>query len=210
LSFTGITFDDSKAQEAERLQAASFRCFSLPNYRFSSEIFLIFLSRNSLFNGLHSRFQVGYAYIMYNQKIMSRLYFENIKFRSEDRLLHVFDAKGNNVLSGDLGVKLGTTKPFACRDRPSDGSVCWEWTKQAKLFINLDDKFTGISSDDTQSTRCYNFRWESMDENFTPLDCFNIGEERGQWYGGGLTKDADWQLERGSFPFAPFVSGNIR
>lgn len=147
---------------------------------------------------------------MYNQKVMSRLYFENIKFSSTNRLLHVFDAKGNDVLSGNLGVPIMSNKPFNCRDKPTDGSACWEWTKQAKLFINLDKKFTGVSSDDTPTTRCYNFRWESLDENFNPIDCFNIGEERGQWYGGGLTRDADWQLERGSFAFAPFVSGDIR
>lgn len=154
---------------------------------------------------------------MYKHKIESRLYYEHIKFTEKDRLLHVFDAKGNNVLSGDLGVTLGTAKPFPCSDKPSDGSVCWEWTKQAKLFINLDKKLTGVSSDGTQSTRCYNFRWESLEEIFSPIDCFHLekrGEERvqdrGQWYGGGLTKNADWQLERGSNPFAPFITGNIR
>lgn len=147
---------------------------------------------------------------MYNHKIMSRLYYEKIKFGTESRLLHVFDEKGVDVLSGNLGVSLGTNKPFSCRDTPKDGSVCWEWTRQAKLFINLDKKFTGVSSEDTPATRCYNIRWESLAEDFIPIDCFNIGEERGQWYGGGLTKDTDWQLERGSFNFAPFVSGDIR
>lgn len=147
---------------------------------------------------------------MYNHKIMSRLYFEKIKFGTETRLLHVFDEKGADVLSGNLGLPLGTNKPFSCREKPKDGSVCWEWTKQAKLYINLDQKLTGVSSDDTPATRCYNFRWESLADDFTPIDCFNIGEERGQWYGGGLTKEADWQLERGSFPFSPFISGDIR
>lgn len=147
---------------------------------------------------------------MYNHKITSRLYYEKIKFTSDDRLLHVFDAKGNSVLSGDLGVTLGSNKPFSCREKPTDGSVCWEWTKQAKLFINLSKKLTGISKDDTPSARCYDFRWESLEENFSPIDCFNIGEERGHWYGGGLTRDADWQLERASFPFAPFITGNNR
>lgn len=159
---------------------------------------------------LRSKLQVGYAYIMYNQKVTSRLYFEKIKFNNADRLLRIFDEKGAAVLTGNLGVPLISPKPFVCRDKPTDGSFCWEWTKQAKLHINLDKKFTGASSDDTLSSRCYTFRWESLDENFTPIDCFNIGEERGQWYGGGLTRDSDWQLERGSFPFAPFVTGDIR
>lgn len=147
---------------------------------------------------------------MYNQKVMSRLYFENVKFKTATRLLHVFDAKGSDVLSGNLGVPLGSNQPFTCRDKTTDGSFCWEWTKQAKLFINLDEKFSDVGTEDEPSTRCYTFRWESLDENFNPIDCFNLGEERGQWYGGGLTRDADWQLERGSFPFAPFISGDIR
>lgn len=147
---------------------------------------------------------------MYNHKVMSRLYFEHIKFSSADRLLHVFDAKGIDVLSGSLALSLGGNKPFSCREITKDGSECWEWTKQAKLYVNLDQKFTGASFDNTPSTRCYNFRWVALDENFIPFDCFNIGEERGQWYGGGLTKDADWQLDRGSFPFAPFITGDIR
>lgn len=146
---------------------------------------------------------------MYNHKIMSRLYFENIKFNQENRLLRVFDSKGSDVLSGSLGVPLGNAKPFKCQEKPDEG-VCWEWTKTAKLYLSLDKKFTGFSSDNWPSTRCYNFRWEALDPNFFPTDCFNIGEERGQWYGGGLTKDADWQLERGSFGFAPFISGDIR
>lgn len=147
---------------------------------------------------------------MYNQKVMSRLYFEKIKFSQSNRLLHVFDAKGVEVLSGSLGVPLMTNNPLPCRVKPTDGSFCWEWTKMAKLYINLDSKFNGMSSDETPNTRCYTFRWETMDDNFTPIDCFNIGDERGQWYGGGLTRDADWQLDRASFSFAPFVTGDIR
>lgn len=148
---------------------------------------------------------------MYNHKITSKLYFENVKFKTATRLLHVFDAKGADVLSGNLGVELGTNQPFPCREKTNDDSSCWEWTNQAKLIINLDEKFKGNDArDNYPSTRCYTFRWISLDEKFNPLDCFNIGEERGQWYGGGLTRDADWQLDRASFAFAPFVSGDIR
>lgn len=147
---------------------------------------------------------------MYNHKVMSRLYFEKIKFSKEDRLLKVFDEKGIDVLTGGLGLTLGTNQPFVCQEKTFDGSFCWEWNKQAKLHINLDRKFTGASDDETQSSRCYNFHWESLDESFIPIDCFDIGEERGQWYGGGLTKNADWQLDRAHFAFAPFVSGDIR
>lgn len=140
---------------------------------------------------------------------MSRLYFDHIKFSSSKRMLHVYDAKGIDVLSGNLGAEIAIEKPYGCIDDPGDGSVCWEWTKLARLYVNLDEKFTGYSADGSAATRCYTFRWESLDPRYNPIDCFNIGEERGQWYGGGITRDADWQLERGSFGFAPFITGDI-
>lgn len=146
---------------------------------------------------------------MYNHKVMSRLYFDKIKFSNANRLLHIFDEKNVDVLSGKLGVPLMNNNPYPCRDYTGDG-FCWEWNKQAKLYINLDKKFTGDSSDDTPNARCYTFRWETLDDTFNPIDCFNIGEDRGQWYGGGLTKDSDWQLDQAKFSFAPFITGDLR
>lgn len=139
------------------------------------------------------------------------MYFENIKFNSVQRSIDIYDAKGNIVLKGNLASSMDHSKPYKCRDKLKDTNIeCWEWTGMTKLFMSLDEKFDGESRDGAPTTRCYNFRWETLEEGFTPIDCFNIGGERGQWYGGGITKDADWLLNEGSLPFSPFVTGDTR
>ncbi|KAG5674189.1 hypothetical protein PVAND_004171 [Polypedilum vanderplanki] len=155
-------------------------------------------------------FLVGYAYIMYNHKITSKMYFEHIKFNSGKRLLHVSDANGTNVLSGNLATQIGIQKAYSCRSIINDEKkyVCWEWANVAKLHISLDKNFQG--SNTIPSSRCYNFMWESLSENFNPIDCFNIGHDRGQWYGAGVTKEAEWLLEKVSFNFTPFITGDVR
>ncbi|CAO1409357.1 unnamed protein product [Diamesa serratosioi] len=153
-------------------------------------------------------FLVGYAYIMYNQKIMSTLYFEKIKFTSSKRLLNVFDAKGNDVLSGNLGPTLNIEKANKCllENELNDGSVCWQWSSIARMYLNADDSL--IPSEGASSVKCYKVKWESLDDNYNPINCFNTGDEHGQWYGGGLTNNADWPLERASFKFSPFITGD--
>ena len=145
---------------------------------------------------------------MYNQKIMSKLYFEKIKFTSSKRLLNVFDTKGNDVLSGNLGPTLNIEKPSKCllENELNDGSVCWQWSKIARMYLNADDSL--VTSEDASSVKCYKIKWESLDGNYNPINCFNIGDEHGNWYGGGLTNTSDWPLERASFKFSPFITGD--
>lgn len=141
------------------------------------------------------------------------MYFEHIKFNSGKRLLYVSDTNGSNVLSGSLGLPINIQKAYLCRDILIDEreNVCWEWGKQAKLHISLDKKFHGIDTPKEYPTaRCYNFRWESLNENFHPEDCFKIGTDLGQWYGGGVTKDAEWLFEKNSFNFTPFITDDVR
>lgn len=57
--------------------------------------------------------------------------------------------------------------------------------------------------------KCYTIRWESLGPDFFPIDCYDVSEENGHWYGGGLTKNGDWPLERASFDFAPFITGDV-
>jgi myogenesis-regulating glycosidase len=162
---------------------------------------------SSIFIFLH---QVGYAYVMYYQKVQSRMYFENIKFRNVERKIVINDAMGKTVLSGQLALAMGQSKSYKCRDKVDKNTECWEWTGTTKLFVSLDEKLNGDSSDNSPTARCYNFRWESLEEGYTPIDCFNIGGDYGQWYGGGITKDTDWILNAGSLPFSPFVTGDER
>ena len=145
---------------------------------------------------------------MYNHKIMSKLYYEKIRFSSTKRLINVFDAKGNDVLSGNFGPTINIEKPYKCLldYEANDGSVCWQWSNIARMHLNADESF--VSTEEPSSVRCYKVKWESLDDNYSPIDCFNIGDEHGQWYGGGLTQNADWPLEQASFKFSPFITGD--
>lgn len=147
---------------------------------------------------------------MYNHKIMSKMYFEHIKFNSGKRLLHLTNEKGVEVLSGNLAISISTPKAYACEHKENPDEECWEWSKTAKLHVTLDTKLKGNAGQEFQTARCYNFRWESLNENFHPTDCFNIGDDRGKWFGGGLLKNSSWQLEESKFNFTPFITGDIR
>lgn len=148
-------------------------------------------------------FLVGYAYVMYNQKLLAKSYFESVKFHKKSRALRVLDPKGNDLLTGKLGMDIAIDKPYHClkEDLRDDGSICNEWNSVARLYMNLEK----TASPDI---KCYSFSWETLIANYYPTDCFDIGEEV-YWYGAGLTKDVDYLLNKASFDFAPFVTGDI-
>lgn len=48
-------------------------------------------------------FLVGYAYIMYHQKVLTRLYFDKVKFSKGDRSIRIYNQRGQESISGKLG-----------------------------------------------------------------------------------------------------------
>lgn len=48
-------------------------------------------------------FLVGYAYIMYHQKVLTRLYFDKIKFSKDDRSIRIYNSRGQESIVGQLG-----------------------------------------------------------------------------------------------------------
>lgn len=48
-------------------------------------------------------FLVGYAYIMYHQKVLARLYFDRVKFDKNHRHIKVFDSFSQEKITGKLG-----------------------------------------------------------------------------------------------------------
>nr|XP_029726765.1 myogenesis-regulating glycosidase-like isoform X2 [Aedes albopictus] len=148
-------------------------------------------------------FLVGYAYVMYNQKLLAKSYFESVKLNKQTRALRILDSKGNDMLlTGMLGLGIAIDKPYKClkENLREDGSVCYEWNSVVRLYLNQDKTVA-------QDIKCYSFSWETLVDNFYPTDCFDIGEGV-YWYGGGLTKDVDYLLNKASFDFAPFVTGD--
>lgn len=148
-------------------------------------------------------FLVGYAYVMYNQKLLNKSYFESIKFHKKTRRFRLLDGKGMDLLTGELGTSLSVEQPYNClpENLKADGSVCYEWTSKARLYMN---SAKGPGSD----IKCYSFHWETLLDGLEPTDCFDIAEERGYWYGGGMTKVVEYVLGTASFAANPFVTGD--
>nr|XP_040225041.2 myogenesis-regulating glycosidase isoform X1 [Anopheles coluzzii]XP_040225042.2 myogenesis-regulating glycosidase isoform X1 [Anopheles coluzzii]XP_040225043.2 myogenesis-regulating glycosidase isoform X1 [Anopheles coluzzii]XP_040225044.2 myogenesis-regulating glycosidase isoform X1 [Anopheles coluzzii]XP_040225045.2 myogenesis-regulating glycosidase isoform X1 [Anopheles coluzzii]XP_049461997.1 myogenesis-regulating glycosidase isoform X1 [Anopheles coluzzii] len=149
-------------------------------------------------------FLVGYAYVMYNQKLLAKSYFESIKFHKKTRNFRLLDGKGGELLTGVLGTSLNIEQPYNClpKDLKDDGSVCYEWNSKARLYMNL-------AKSPGPDIKCYSFQWESLLADLYPTDCFDVSEERGFWYGGGLTKGIEYILGKATIPAGPFVTGDI-
>lgn len=147
-------------------------------------------------------FLVSYAYIMYDYKVLSKMYFERIKFGHPTRSLKVFSAdKAQLLLRGQLGVNTGLgAKPVRCKTRDLN-ELCFEWGRKAKLMISETALDKEIS--------CYNVKWEPLNENIRAFDCFKM-DAGVHWYGGGLTRDLNYPLEEGlaGVPLSPFITGD--
>uniref|UniRef100_A0A336MLM6 CSON001889 protein n=1 Tax=Culicoides sonorensis TaxID=179676 RepID=A0A336MLM6_CULSO len=148
-------------------------------------------------------FLVGYAYVMYQQTLMARSYFEKIKFNKGTRVFRILDNKGEDIITGLLGANLSNGRPFRClpEDTFDDGSVCLEWVEKARLYLNEEKT-------DDENIKCYTIHWKALVQNWYPTDCFFTGPERGHWFGGGLLKGLEWPLEQGKFNFAPLITGD--
>ncbi|XP_018320053.1 myogenesis-regulating glycosidase isoform X2 [Agrilus planipennis] len=144
---------------------------------------------------------VGLAYILYQQQVLRRAYFEKIKFSQNDRVINIYNNEGIEVLRGRLGTTLNYNKAFPClrTDEKADGSICLEWMNHARLYMNTFRLFP--------DTECYNFQWVSLAEEIAPTDCFDLSPRTGHWYGGGQMAEHAWPLEKGLHNFAPFVTG---
>ncbi|XP_064540597.1 myogenesis-regulating glycosidase isoform X2 [Drosophila montana] len=147
-------------------------------------------------------FLIGYAYIAYHHQVLTRSYFQKIKFNSKDRIFRILSHEDKEVISGHLGVTLDSdTAPFHCLEnhRRSDGSVCIEWNGIARLHLNFEDK---------QVFRCYTLQWQALRPGLLPTDCYELKRDNGLWFGGGITKGQEWSLSYANFDFMPYASGD--
>lgn len=145
-------------------------------------------------------FLIGYAYIMYEQHVLSYLYFGRIQFDKDTRVFRIFDHR-RKFIEGRLGRTISHDgKPFHCvHGKPTDGSLCIEWDGEARLYLKEDEINDG----------CFTLRWQALKNGTFPTDCFDIGDKV-QWFGGGITKKNDWPLSRAKFDFEPFITGDAR
>ncbi|XP_031337819.1 myogenesis-regulating glycosidase isoform X1 [Photinus pyralis] len=148
-------------------------------------------------------FLVTLAYVLYQQKVLQRAYFEKIKFNKAARLIEIYNLDGINSIRGRLGITMNYKQAHSClpADERNDGSICFEWMDRARLYLKHYDL--------NPEVRCYNLQWISLSENINPTDCFDLSLGSGHWYGGGQTSESAWPLEKGLHSFAPFVTGRI-
>lgn len=146
-------------------------------------------------------FLVGYAYIMYHTKVLTRMYFDKVKLDKVGRHIKIFSDRGQEMITGRLGRNVHSNKPFACLDKPANASsVCLEWDSIARLYISYEHK--------ADVRDCYTIEWRSLDAGHYPEDCYDLKDTMGHWYGGGITKNNDWPIDTASFDFEPFITGD--
>lgn len=148
-------------------------------------------------------FLVVLAYVLYHQQVLTRAYFEKIKFNKAKRVIRIFNTEGNEIITGRLGTTINYDTVYPCLDEDfvQDGSICLEWMNRARLYLN----FRQLNSE----VRCYNIHWKSLNPGIAPTDCYDWSATNGHWFGGGQTADGQWPLENGAYGFYPFITGKV-
>lgn len=104
------------------------------------------------------------------------------------------------IVSKYIGKNIHSGKPFHCLDKPTiNGSFCLEWDSIARLYMSYEQK---------GAADCYVVRWQSLDINHYPEDCYDFTAAKGHWYGGGITKANEWPFDEATFEFTPFITGD--
>lgn len=148
-------------------------------------------------------FLVVLAYVLYHQQVLTRAYFEKIKFNKAKRVIRIFNTEGIEIINGRLGTTINYDTVYPCLDEDfaTDGSICLEWMNRARLYLN----FKEINPE----VRCYNIHWISLSPGIAPTDCYDWNKLNGHWFGGGQTADGQWPLENGAYNFSPFITGKV-
>lgn len=167
------------------------------DYRLRAFVILVFLGLS---------FFIGFAYTLYYRKAESKEYFENVRIVEAKRILRIYNDDEVEILKANLAVDLnGKVKPFPClpEHQKSDGSKCLEYLQTIRFYIN---KFP---QDDIDNTTCYSIHWQALKHDVTPNDCFDWGDTKVHWYGGGQSLNLTWPLDTGYLDYTPFITGDI-
>lgn len=190
-SITSVNSLASLLREKMQMLPQTFKKRKSPDYKI--KIFVIFLFFLIVF-------LVSFAYVLYEQKVLQKAYFEKIKLNNVQRIMKIFNDDGKEAFTAKLGTTLNydTVNPCLPEDQLKDGSICMEWMHRARLYINLN-----VINEDI---KCYNLRWIAL-SNIEPTDCIDFSSSH--WYGGGQNAQSEWHLEKAAHPFTPFITGVI-
>ncbi|KOB78873.1 Uncharacterized protein OBRU01_01582 [Operophtera brumata] len=126
-------------------------------------------------------FFVGFAYVLYHQQALTKAYFDS--------------------------MGLGKVKAFPClpEHRHNDGSECLEWLHHLRFYLKMIPHDPGVDN-----TTCYSVHWKALRPDVYPNDCFDWGETKVHWYGGGQSLNLTWPLNTGSIDYTPFITGDMQ
>ncbi|XP_037874388.1 myogenesis-regulating glycosidase isoform X4 [Bombyx mori] len=183
----------------EKLQSIPQKIRKKPSdYKLKAFVALMFLA---------VAFFIGFAYVLYHQQAHSKTYFRNVQLNEPKRLIRIYNEDDVEILKANLAVGVqGKIKAFPClpEDR-RNGSQCLEWLHTLRFYMKSQPHDPGLDN-----TTCYSIHWQALRPDVTPTDCFDWGDTKVHWYGGGQSFNLTWPLDAGSISFTPFVTGDMQ
>ncbi|XP_016845617.1 myogenesis-regulating glycosidase isoform X3 [Nasonia vitripennis] len=148
-------------------------------------------------------FLVGFAHVYYTQHVLQRAYFDKFRFNKNERVMHVYNNMGVEIIAARLGVGIPPdTGVFNCLPQHQrQDKVCLEWLQHSRLYL-------GHTKRDNMN--CYHVTWQALSPGVNPQDCFDWSAKRGHWYGAGQIQNMAYPLEQGRLEPSPFITGDIR
>ncbi|CAD5111221.1 DgyrCDS553 [Dimorphilus gyrociliatus] len=130
---------------------------------------------------------VALIYYLYNEKRENLELNIRIKFIENERLLKVEDLEHKLLLFARFGSDITTDLPFDCTTNNRLKNLCLIWRKIANLTISHVIK---------KNIGCYDISWTAFENALKFEDIFEITQESDAWYGGSLSKDQQWPINK--------------
>ncbi|CAK1542409.1 unnamed protein product [Leptosia nina] len=184
----------------EKLQSIPQKMRKKPtDYKLRAFVLLMFLA---------VAFFIGFAYTLYRQKALTKAYFESVQFNNPKRLIRIFNRDDVEILRASLAREVkDKKKSFPCLQKHQrwDGSVCLEWEEDLRFYLKCLPHDPGLDN-----TTCYSVHWQALRHDISPTDCFDWGETKVHWYGGGQSANLTWPLDTGAIDYTPFITGDMQ
>ncbi|XP_075979461.1 myogenesis-regulating glycosidase isoform X1 [Anticarsia gemmatalis] len=153
-------------------------------------------------------FFVGFAYVLYHQQALTKAYFNNVQFNEPKRLIRIYNKDDVEILRASLAVNIhGKVKAYPClrEHRRNDGSECLEWLHTLRFYLKSLPHDPGADN-----TTCYSVHWKALRDDVHPNDCFDWGDTKVNWYGGGQSSNVSWPINSGYLDYTPFITGDMQ
>lgn len=141
---------------------------------------------------------VALIYYLYNEKRENLEMNIRIKFIENERLLKIEDLNHKLLLFAKFGTGITEDLPFDCTINDRLKNLCLIWRKIANLTI---------SHVTIKNIGCYDISWTTFENALKFEDIFEITQEKDAWYGGSLSKDQQWPINKKPIGKRLFTTG---